>query len=192
MESLRSACSDAAPSGTSDLNSGGGAGNIFRSAHGCRALIGLDLYEGLRGIQLTVRVLCCPFILRGSSSLWGIKEQNLTALLKEEELDLLHYEEFSEGSDLQDLMGPFEGHFTGMTFFVFVLGFPNLRRALASLGTLKRSCGWWMLGLYAAVGRRYLWHSQLVLPLMSHWCHGYHAAERQALVLLPLRTFEVV
>jgi hypothetical protein len=89
-------------------------------------------------------------------------------------------------------MGPFEGHFTGMTFFVFVLGFPNLRRALASLGTLKRSCGWWMLGLYAAVGRRYLWHGQLVLPLMSHWRHGNHAAERQALVLLPLRTFEVV
>jgi hypothetical protein len=67
MESLRSACSDAAPSGTPDLDSGGGAGNIFHYAHGCRAFFGLDLYEGLRGIQLTVSILFARYFGEGVS-----------------------------------------------------------------------------------------------------------------------------
>jgi hypothetical protein len=79
----------------------------------------------------------------------------LTALLKEEELDLLHYEEFSEGSDLQGLWAFRKVIFTENDFFFFfLLGFPNLRRALASMGTFGE-----VLPLvdvwvnYAAVGR---------------------------------------
>jgi hypothetical protein len=60
-----SACSNAAPSGTSDLNSGKGAGNVFLNAHGCRALFGLDFYEGPHGIPLTAKYSVLPRFWEG-------------------------------------------------------------------------------------------------------------------------------
>lgn len=151
MESLRSACSNAAPSGTCDLNSGVGAGNSFHYAHGCRALFELDLDEGLQSIQLTAKYYLLPrfgweFVAMGRNGTEVDRSPRGKKSLISSTMKL-----FGRVRPAGP-RGPFERSF--QNDFLFLLGFPMLRRALVSMGTFERSCRWGIWVSDAAIGRR--------------------------------------